>query len=129
MILKLIAPYSFIQVILQYNINLTLSSYQKLKLTVIAQCTEMALALVTALKKTLRPATPKKTAHSTNSNYGSKTKQIATYLSSKQPGICKVCFQNHRTSTGKINEQKTSEKISGTLISLPSSETRVHFMM
>src|SRR5215475_155147 len=34
-----------------------------------------------------------------------------------------------RTSTGKINEETISENISGTFISLPSSETRVHFML
>jgi len=80
--------------------------------------------------ETPRPATPKKkAARSINPNYDSKTQEVATQLSSKQPGICKVCFQNHILSTGKINKETISEKISGTFISLPISETRDHFMM
>jgi len=130
---KLMAPYSFMQVMLQYNINLTLISYQKWKLTVNTQRTEMALALLTAFMKPLFLQRLLiiiiKKARSINSNYGSKTQEVATQLSSKQPGICKVCFQNQRTSTGKINEETISENISGTFISLSISETRVHFMM
>jgi hypothetical protein len=59
----------------QYNINLTSRSYQKLKLTVMQRNGTSASGCI---YETTRAATPKKTAGSINSNYGSKTKKVAT---------------------------------------------------